>query len=79
MERNIRLLIEYDGGRYDGWQRLGRGGGVTIQGKLEEVLRRMTGEEIELIGARTPVFMPGGRWLIFIPIAPWNVWKCVPI
>ena len=51
MERNIRLLIEYDGGRYDGWQRLGKGHGVTIQGKLEDVLGKMTGEKIELIGA----------------------------
>ncbi|MBO8463224.1 MAG: tRNA pseudouridine synthase A, partial [Firmicutes bacterium] len=22
--RNIKLTIEYDGGRYDGWQRLGK-------------------------------------------------------
>lgn len=43
--RNIKLTIEYDGGRYDGWQRLGRDSGqTTIQGKLEEVLRKMTGE-----------------------------------
>ena len=51
MERNIRLLIEYDGSRYDGWQRLGKGHGVTIQGKLEDVLSKMTGEQVELIGA----------------------------
>ena len=47
MERNIRLLIEYDGSRYDGWQRLGKGHGVTIQGKLEDVLSKMTGEQVE--------------------------------
>ena len=52
MDRNIRLLIEYDGSRYDGWQRLGKGSsGVTIQGKIEEVLGKMTGEAVELIGA----------------------------
>ena len=51
MERNIRLLIEYDGSRYDGWQRLGKGHGVSIQGKLEDVLSKMTGEQVELIGA----------------------------
>ena len=46
MERNIRLLIEYDGSRYDGWQRLGKGHGVTIQGKLEDVLhKRVLGQE----------------------------------
>lgn len=50
--RNIRLLIEYDGTRYDGWQRLGGNSGQrTIQGKLEEVLRKMTGEEILLSGS----------------------------
>ena len=43
--RNIKLTIEYDGGRYDGWQRLGKDSGqTTIQGKIEEVLRKMTGE-----------------------------------
>ena len=52
MKRNIKLLLEYDGGRYDGWQRLGKkSGGVTIQGKLEEVLQKMTGEPIEVIGS----------------------------
>lgn len=50
--RNIKLLIEYDGSRYDGWQRLGRNSGqTTIQGKIEEVLKKMTDEEIELIGS----------------------------
>lgn len=52
MKRNIKLLIEYDGGRYEGWQRLGkRSGGVTIQGKLEEVLSKMCGETVEVIGS----------------------------
>ena len=51
MKRNIKLLMEYDGGRYDGWQRLGKKStGTTIQGKIEEVLSKMKGEKIELIG-----------------------------
>lgn len=47
---NYRLLIQYDGTRYAGWQRqtMTR---ETIQGKLEDVLGRMTGEKIEIIGA----------------------------
>ena len=50
--RNIKLTMEYDGGRYDGWQRLGKNSGqTTIQGKIEEVLKKMTGEDIELIGS----------------------------
>lgn len=48
--RNIRCMISYDGTRYRGWQRLGDSR-QTIQGKIEEVLRRMCGEEIKLIGS----------------------------
>ncbi|MCR5792742.1 MAG: tRNA pseudouridine(38-40) synthase TruA [Lachnospiraceae bacterium] len=54
--KNIRLVIEYDGGRYDGWQKQpSRKNTVSIQEKIEEVLSRMEeGEEISLIGgART--------------------------
>ena len=52
MKRNIKLLMEYDGSRYDGWQRLGKkSGGTTIQGKLEEVLSKMCQEPVELIGS----------------------------
>ncbi len=46
---NYRLTIQYDGGRYKGWQRLG-GGENTVQDKLEQLLSALTGEEIELIG-----------------------------
>ena len=50
--RNIRLLIEYDGTRYDGWQRLGKSSkGDTIQSRLEGVLSRMTNEPVEIIGS----------------------------
>ena len=47
---NYRLDIEYDGSRYEGWQRQKRTEN-TIQGKIEEVLSRMIGEEIEIDGA----------------------------
>lgn len=50
MEMNYRLTIQYDGTRYDGWQRQGNTG-ETIQGKLEEVLFQATGERSELHGA----------------------------
>lgn len=46
---NYKLTIQYDGGRYKGWQRLGAGES-TIQEKLEQVLSKLAGEEIELIG-----------------------------
>lgn len=48
--RNIRLTIEYDGTKYNGWQRLGNTEN-TIQHKLENVLSLMSGENIEVIGS----------------------------
>ena len=48
--RNIRLHICYDGTRYKGWQRLS-GVDNTIQGKLEQTLSRILGEEIEISGS----------------------------
>ena len=50
--RNIRLMIEYDGSRYQGWQRLGGDSNTnTIQGKLETVLSKMTKEDIKITGS----------------------------
>ncbi len=48
--RNLRLDICYDGTRYRGWQRLS-GVDNTIQGKLEQILSRILGEEIEISGS----------------------------
>ncbi|MDY3121904.1 tRNA pseudouridine synthase A [Clostridiaceae bacterium 68-1-5] len=56
--RNIKLTIEYDGSRYQGWTRLGKDeSGNTISNKIIEVLRKMTGEYLcELhCGCRTEV------------------------
>ena len=48
--RNLRLDICYDGTRYRGWQRL-KDVDNTIQGKLEQTLSRILGEEIEIHGS----------------------------
>ena len=48
--RNIRLDLCYDGSRYKGWQRL-PGVDQTIQGKLEQTLSRILGEEVEISGS----------------------------
>jgi tRNA pseudouridine38-40 synthase len=48
--RNIKLTIQYDGSKYRGWQRLGDSD-QSIQGKLENVLSKMAGENTEIIGA----------------------------
>ncbi len=45
--RNIRLLLQYDGSRYQGWQKQ-TSTDNTIQSKLETLLARMCGEPIEL-------------------------------
>ena len=50
MKNNIRVTLEYDGSRYDGWQKQGNTDN-TIQGKLETVLFKMAGEEIEIHGS----------------------------
>jgi len=47
--RNIKLLIEYDGTNYLGWQVQPKG--PTIQGILEERLGLLTGEKIRLFGS----------------------------
>ena len=46
---NYRLAIQYDGGRYRGWQRLG-GSENTIQGKIENVLSEMLERKVEITG-----------------------------
>lgn len=48
--KNIRLVIQYDGTRYKGWQRQ-QNMDVTIQGKIENVLSKMSGKKIEIDGA----------------------------
>lgn len=52
---NYKMKLEYDGGRYSGWQRLGRDDNTnTVSGKILEVLGRMADEPIELFcGSRT--------------------------
>ena len=45
--RNIRLLLQYEGTRYQGWQRQ-TSSDNTIQGKLETLLSKMCQEPIEI-------------------------------
>lgn len=53
--KNYMLTIAYDGTRYLGWQRLGGKNASksdrTIQGKLEAVLSKMTGQPVEISGS----------------------------
>jgi tRNA pseudouridine38-40 synthase len=47
--QTIKLLIEYDGTNYQGWQVQPKGS--TIQGVIEEKLKLLTGENIRLSGS----------------------------
>jgi tRNA pseudouridine38-40 synthase len=54
MMRNIKLKIEYDGTDFSGWQK--QPGLRTVQGEIEEKLRKILQEKITLIGSgRTDV------------------------
>lgn len=47
---NYRMIVQYDGTRYEGWQRQTRTEN-TIQGKLEAAIEKVTGEKAEVTGA----------------------------
>ena len=42
--KNYKITIQYDGSRYSGWQKQGNTKN-TIQGKIEDVLSKMTQEK----------------------------------
>lgn len=50
MSVNYKMILQYDGTRFDGWQRQVTTD-KTIQGKLETVLSRYAGEKIEVHGS----------------------------
>ena len=47
--RNIKLVVEYDGTAYCGWQR--QINGLSIQQVLEESIGTITGEKIRVVGS----------------------------
>lgn len=47
--RNLKMIIQYDGSRYRGWQKQ-KDLELTIQSKIENVLSKMTGEEVQVVG-----------------------------
>lgn len=50
MNKNYKIIISYDGSRYYGWEHQPNTE-LTIQGKLESVLAKLAGADIEIIGA----------------------------
>lgn len=47
--RNIKLIIEYDGKSFNGWQK--QPNKLNIQGEIEKAIGEITGEEIDLIAS----------------------------
>ncbi len=47
--RNIKLLIEYDGKDFNGWQK--QPNKLNIQGEIEKAIERITGEEVNLMAS----------------------------
>lgn len=47
---NYRMVIQYDGARYRGWQRQGNQAD-TVQGRIERALSKRYGYEVEIDGA----------------------------
>jgi tRNA pseudouridine38-40 synthase len=47
--RNIKLIIEYDGTNYAGWQK--QNNAVTIQEVVEKAIKEITKEDVKLIGS----------------------------
>jgi len=44
--RNIKIVIEYDGKKFDGWQK--QPNKLNIQGEIERAIEEITGEKVEL-------------------------------
>ncbi|MBP3463939.1 MAG: tRNA pseudouridine(38-40) synthase TruA [Clostridia bacterium] len=47
--RNIKLIIEYDGKGFNGWQK--QPNKLNIQGEIEKAIQEITGEEVDLIAS----------------------------
>ena len=47
--RNLKLLLEYDGTAYSGWQR--QANGLSIQQVLEEAIGRIAGQGVQVVGS----------------------------
>jgi len=48
--RNIKITIEYDGKKFNGWQN--QPDKPNIQGEIENAIEGITGEKVKLYAAR---------------------------
>jgi len=49
MIKNFKLIIEYDGSRFHGWQRQKED--ITVQGEIEKALKEMTSKTVTVIAS----------------------------
>jgi tRNA pseudouridine38-40 synthase len=49
--KNIKLILEYDGTNYHGWQSQIGSGMPTIQDVLEQALKKITGEQVKTVSS----------------------------
>ena len=50
MKQNYRMTLQYEGTKYNGWQKQGNTPN-TIQEKLEAILQKLDGGEVEVRGS----------------------------
>ena len=55
MPERIKLIVEYDGTNYSGWQR--QINAMSVQQRLEEGLKKLTGESITVTGSSRTDFL----------------------
>ena len=48
--RRYKIVLDYDGTGYHGWQRQESHDVRIIQGELEDILAKITGEEVQIVG-----------------------------
>ena len=64
---NFKLTVQYDGTRFSGWQKQGNTDN-TIQGKLENILNKMTAFMQDLTQKEniTDILLTMVRWQMFL-------------
>jgi tRNA pseudouridine38-40 synthase len=71
----FKLTLEYDGGPYQGWQRLGEG--PSVQAAVEEAVEKLTGVKSEVVGSgRTDAGVHALGQVAHVDIdKPFEAWK----
>lgn len=71
----FKLILEYDGGPFQGWQRLAQG--PSVQGSLEDAVEALTGVRSDVIGAgRTDSGVHAAGQVAHVDIEkPFDPWK----